>query len=285
MKSLDTKVLIQRTIDFIEKFPENKDIDEIFNYITKEKNYKRKLKFKPKKKIKETETKAETIIDENTNVVEVKDQTNDAEHTNVVEEQTNVVEEQTNVVNEDTNKESKVKTKKKMIRNYQLFVNICNQNNLQYFKFYDEKAWVGPTIKVDDDTFDYSIFNSLEITKVKGINFTLVRPKKKESDKKIQYNEMNYKLFEINDDEYECDTEVEDNVERNKPEKNEKDMYESIETELWTHIPTNIKYQLDRKNRNIYCNKTDTYIGKYVDDHTIDYNIKEDEELEINDVI
>ena len=50
MKSLDTKVLIQRTIDFIEKFPENKDIDEIFNYITKEKNYKRKLKFKPKKR-------------------------------------------------------------------------------------------------------------------------------------------------------------------------------------------------------------------------------------------
>ena len=285
MKSLDTKVLIQRTIDFIEKFPENKDIDEIFNYITKEKNYKRKLKFKPKKKIKETEAKAETNIDENTNIVEVKDQTNDAEHTNVVED-TNIVDEDTNIVNANTSEEPKVKTKKKMIRNYQLFVNICNQNNLQYFKFYDEKAWVGPTIKVDDDTFDYSIFNSLEITKVKGINFTLVRPKKKESDKKIQYNEMNYKLFEINDDdEYECDTEVEDNVERNTPEKNEKDMYESIETELWTHIPTNIKYQLDRKNRNIYCNKTDTYIGKYVDDHTIDYNIKEDEELEINDVI
>ena len=79
------------------------------------------------------------------------------------------------------------------------------------------------------------ILNSLEI--VKGINFTLVRPEKKESDKKIQYNEMNYKLFEINDDEYECDTEVEDNVERNKPEKNEKDMYESIETEPVTHIP------------------------------------------------
>ena len=52
-----------------------------------------------------------------------------------------------------------------------------------------------------------------------------------------------------------------------------------VETDEWIFIPDNVIYQLDIKTNNIYCNKTNQYVGKKIDDFTIDYDSKEHESI------
>lgn len=163
---------------------------------------------------------------------------------------------------------------------FQSFVEICNSNNLYYFQFNDENNWKGPSIKVDQDTFDFDLLKDIELHVLEGYGFAIVRPKKHESDKKIVYNELNYDNCKLMDDDilslngsddesqndYDVDTDYEE---------------EEIITEDWTYIPKNIIYQLDTKTNNIYCNQTNQYVGKKIDDFTIDYETKEHEFITI----
>ena len=167
---------------------------------------------------------------------------------------------------------------------YQRFVNICNQHNLYYFQFNDEFNWKGPSIKIDIDTFDISIFDNLEIHILEGYGFGILRPKNLESDKKIVYNEINYEhcklldqdILSLNgsDDESNSvyDAETDDDCEDDET---------VIPTEDWTYIPDNVIYQLDTKTNNIYCNQTNQYVGKKIDDFNIDYDTKEHEAIVI----
>ena len=68
------------------------------------------------------------------------------------------------------------------------------------------------------------------------------------------------------DDNYNSDTEYEEEE-------------EEVITEEWTYIPDNVIYQLDTKTNNIYCNQTNQYVGKKIDDFTIDYDTKEHETI------
>ena len=66
-------------------------------------------------------------------------------------------------------------------------------------------------------------------------------------------------------------------MESNKDYSTDTDCDEEIFTEDWTFIPKNIIYQLDPKTNNIYCNQTNQYVGKKIDDFNIDYDSKEHE--------
>jgi hypothetical protein len=185
--------------------------------------------------------------------------------------------------NTNTSKVKKIKFKPKLKskqNDYQRFVDICNTNNLYFFQFNDEFNWKGPSIKIDIDNFDLSIFDNLEIHILEGYGFGILRPKNNESDKKIVYNEINYdncKLLEEDihslngsDDEndvYQAETDCDDD--------------DAVLTEDWTHIPDNVIYQIDRKTNNIYCNQTNQYVGKKIDDFNIDYESKEHESTTI----
>ena len=56
---------------------------------------------------------------------------------------------------------------------------------------------------------------------------------------------------------------------------------EAVLTEDWTYVPDNVVYQLDTKTNNIYCNQTNQYVGKKIDDFNIDYDTKEHEAVNI----
>lgn len=191
-------------------------------------------------------------------------------------------------LNQNT-KPKKIKFKPKSkakpeISDYQRFVDICNKNNLYYFQFNDEFNWKGPSIKIDVDTFNVSIFGDLEIHILEGYGFGILRPKNHESDKKIVYNEINYEQCKLldedilslngSDDEsndgYDYDTDCDDD--------------ETIHTEDWTYIPENVIYQLDTKTNNIYCNQTNQYVGKKIDDFNIDYDTKEHETINLEGI-
>ena len=108
---------------------------------------------------------------------------------------------------------------------------------------------------------------------------------KNESDKKIVYNEVNYEKCKLldedilslngSDDEsnanYDSDTDYEDDE-------------TVIHTEDWTYIPENVIYQLDTKTNNIYCNQTNQYVGKKIDDFNIDYDTKEHEVINLESI-
>jgi len=180
----------------------------------------------------------------------------------------------------------KPKPKSKSTQNdYQRFVDICNTNNLYFFQFNDEFNWKGPSIKIDIDNFDLSIFGNLEIHILEGYGFAIIRPKNHESDKKIVYDEINYEQCKLldedilslngsddeNDHIYQADTDCDDED-------------EAVLTEDWTYVPDNVIYQLDKKTNNIYCNQTNQYVGKKIDDFNIDYDSKEHESITLESV-
>lgn len=163
---------------------------------------------------------------------------------------------------------------------FQSFVEICNSNNLYYFQFNDENNWKGPSIKVDQDTFNFDLFKDIELHVLEGYGFAIVRPKKHESDKKIVYNELNYDNCKLMDDDI-LSLNGSDDESQNNYDADTDYEEEEIITEDWTYIPKNIIYQLDTKTNNIYCNQTNQYVGKKIDDFTIDYETKEHEFITI----
>jgi len=161
---------------------------------------------------------------------------------------------------------------------YQRFVDTCNQNNLYYFQFNDEFNWKGPSIKIDIDNFNLSIFGELEIHILEGYGFGILRPKNHESDKKIVYNEINYEQCKLLDEDILSLNGSDDESNTGYASDTDYDDDETvIHTEDWTYIPENVIYQLDTKTNNIYCNQTNQYVGKKIDDFNIDYDTKEHE--------
>ncbi len=181
------------------------------------------------------------------------------------------------------NNTKKIKFKpKRKSSDFNRFVEICNKQNLYYFQYNDENNWKGPSIKIDLDNFDLTIFGDLELHLLEGFGFCILRPKTFECDKKIVYNELNYE---------QCKLIEEDIISLNgSDDESQNDCYdantdyddEDILTEDWTFTPNNTIYQLDTKTNNIYCNKTNQYVGKKIDDFNIDYDSKEHETISVN---
>ena len=169
----------------------------------------------------------------------------------------------------------KVSTKNKQISSlsvYNTFANICRDNNIVYFRFNDEYDWVGPAIKLDeDDNVDLKIFQGIDIHVLDGYGFSIIRPTKQESDLHLSYDFSQYNQCKINDTETNClftDSDSQDCYES-------QDESECIDTEDWFFDPTNTLYQLDTKTNNVYSNQTYDFIGRRIDDHTIDFDAKE----------
>lgn len=168
----------------------------------------------------------------------------------------------------------KVSTKNKQISSlsvYNRFANICRDNNIVYFRFNDEYDWVGPAIKVDeDDIIDLKIFNGIDIHVLDGYGFSIIRPTKQESDLHLSYDFSQYKLCKINQTQtnYHSDSDSYSN-------SHSESESECIDTEDWFFDPTNTLYQLDTKTNNVYSNQTYDFIGRRIDDHTIDFDAKE----------
>ena len=270
---------VSTTLHLVVGFLENQgvcvDYNDLHTHILnveQEKNLKKKkkIKFKPKTK----------CSDEISNQNNINNNNNDNNNEIKTTKKTFKV----SKPNEKPKKKFKVKTKQ---NDNEKFVKICNDNNLHYFQFNDEYNWKGPSIKIDQDTFDFSIFENLEIHLLEGFGFGIVRPKNHESDKKITYNEMNYESCKILDeDTYSLngsdDEEYSQNCYNDDTEYEEEE--EEVYTEDWTFVPKNILYQLDPKTNNIYCNQTNMYVGKKIDDFNIDYDSKEHENISIDSI-
>ena len=163
------------------------------------------------------------------------------------------------------------------------FVEICNENKLLYFQFNDELNWKGPAIKIDPDTFNKDIFRSIDIHILYGYGFGILRPKTYECDDTITYEPINYNECKLDDDDmdiYDSDEDNEDFSNENVSENDQCDDSDasegSIELEEWRFEPENTTYLIDFKTNNVYSNETETFVGKRIDDHNIDFDAKED---------
>ena len=172
----------------------------------------------------------------------------------------------------------KVSTKNKQISSlsvYNTFANICRENNIVYFRFNDEYDWVGPAIKLDeDDNVDLTIFQGIDIHVLDGYGFSIIRPTKHESDLHLSYDFSQYNhcklTYSKNNSVYDSDS----NSQHNSDSDSDSDS-DCIETEDWFFDPTNTLYQLDTNNNNVYSNQTYEFIGRKINEHTIDFDAKE----------
>jgi hypothetical protein len=165
---------------------------------------------------------------------------------------------------------------------FSLFVDICCQHNLLYFQFNDELNWKGPAIKINPDTFNDSIFSKIDIHILYGYGFGILRPKTYEDDTSIKYEKINYNECKIDEEDYELynsdDESYEENeIIQNTNNGNDSDASEiSIELDEWRFEPTNTTYLIDYQTNNVYSRETETFVGKRLDDHNIDFDAKED---------
>ena len=141
---------------------------------------------------------------------------------------------------------------------YNLFIDLCNTNNLTYFQFNDEFEWTGPAIKINDSDYKSTIpiFNHFEYNQIKGTGFTVIRPTSFENDFHINYN--------IPSSVYSKSTKTNTS--------DDEDIVDTIEWEFRTE-----KYLLDTHNNDVYSINTHDIIGKRIysddyDDYIIEFN-------------
>lgn len=183
----------------------------------------------------------------------------------------------------------KFNIKSKKQTDYNIFVSVCDINNLTYFEFYDENNWCGPALKVDEAEYDIIVgyFNSIEVHSVSGTDFFIIHPKNK-CENNITYKEEPIESCQLeptsliiptSDDEDAKD--AKDAKDANdakdaeaKPEANiyiqTTDEEEELDLEEWTHEDTNIKYLLDTSNNKLYSLLTTELIGTKIDEFTIE---------------
>jgi hypothetical protein len=180
----------------------------------------------------------------------------------------------------------KFNIKPKKQTDYNIFVSICNQHELEYFEFYDEHNWCGPALKVDEAEYDIIVgyFNSLEVHSVSGTDFFIIHPKNK-CENNITYKDEPIESCQLEPTSLiipTSDEDVSDNDIKEAEAKPEANIYdqttdeegeascEELELEEWTHEDTHIKYLLDPSNNNLYSLQTTELIGRKIDEFTIE---------------
>ena len=148
---------------------------------------------------------------------------------------------------------------------YKSFIDICNINNIHYFKYNDTHNWNGPAIKIEQQHFDTQIklFSKFDYTKINGVNFYIIRPSISQDDNTIIYKSFESHLIssstmDYNSDDYDNTTDDEQTL---------------IQTEDWEY--RNTIYELDSITNNVYTKETFEFIGKKTDDYEIDFDAKE----------
>jgi hypothetical protein len=154
---------------------------------------------------------------------------------------------------------------KKVNVDYATFINICEDNKLQYFQFHDDNNWVGPAIKIDSaDLSKISIyFKSLKTIKITGTTFYIIRPEVSLKDDTITYPIIN------------DDCKLEDGsliVATSDDDVYNESTDDEVELEEWIHEGTNVKYMIDPKTHILYSFSTNEPVGKKIDEFTIEFN-------------
>ena len=163
--------------------------------------------------------------------------------------------------------------KKKSVDYFKMFTNLCLQNNLSYFQFYDTNKWTGPAIKVLEadfttvtELFENNLPNKTVI--LNGLGFVIIRPIHKMCDDKINYTNTVYTELKFTDSPiipYNSDTEDDSD--------DEISIEEEFIAEEWVYNQTT--YLLDPKTNYLYFPSTFEFIGKKTSDFSIDFNAKE----------
>ena len=148
---------------------------------------------------------------------------------------------------------------------YKSFIDICNINNIHYFKYNDTHNWNGPAIKIEQQHFDTQIklFSKFDYTKINGVNFYIIRPSISQDDDYITYKSFDSHLLSSSTIDYNSD--IFDNT--------TDDEHNSFQTEDWEY--RNTIYELDPITNNVYTKETFEFIGKKIDDYEIDFDAKE----------
>jgi hypothetical protein len=148
---------------------------------------------------------------------------------------------------------------------YKSFIDICNINNIHYFKYNDTHNWNGPAIKIEQQHFDTQIklFSKFDYTTLNGVNFYIIRPSISQDDDSITYKSFESHLIssstiDYNSDDYDNTTDDEQTL---------------IQTEDWEY--RNTIYELDPITNNVYTKETFEFIGKKTDHYEIDFDAKE----------
>jgi hypothetical protein len=148
---------------------------------------------------------------------------------------------------------------------YNSFIDICNINNIHYFKYNDTHNWNGPAIKIELQHFDTQIklFSKFDYTKINGVNFYIIRPSISQDDDSITYKSFETHLISSSTIDYNSDNY--DNTTDDEPI--------SFQTEDWEY--RNTIYELDPITNYVYTKETLEFIGKKTDDYEIDFDAKE----------
>lgn len=165
----------------------------------------------------------------------------------------------------------KFNIKQKKDTDYNIFVSICNKHSREYFEYYDENNWCGPSLKVDDSEYDIVVeyFNSIEVKSVSGTDFYIIHPKKKcinnitYKEEPIESCQLEPKSLIISTSDDEAEPEPDNIYDQTTDE-------EVLDLEEWIHEDTNIKYLLDTSTNNLYYNQSTEIIGKKIDNFRIE---------------
>mgnify|MGYP001356089917 CR=1 FL=1 len=143
-----------------------------------------------------------------------------------------------------------------------------------FTKYNDENNWQGPAIKISDgklfDVFD--LFKPLKITTLKGTNFTIIHPENHFHDADIVYPKIVDECKTHKTSLCPNNSDDEDDANTDEPENIIKNFGEETIVEDWYFDGT--KYLLDNNN-NVYSNETQEFMGRKIDEFTLDFEATE----------
>lgn len=139
-------------------------------------------------------------------------------------------------------KEKKIVKFKRNRTMFEKFVNICNKNRIQYFRYNGPFSWLGPAIKIFEEQYEelYPLFESIPTEIQHGTGFIILHPSVFMSDKYIKYHTII--ITPENSDESDSETEV--------------------ETITWKCPSDGVLYNLNETTNQVYCRQTNELVGK-----------------------
>jgi len=125
---------------------------------------------------------------------------------------------------------------------FEKFINICNKNRIQYFRYNGPFSWLGPAIKIFEEQYEelYPLFESIPTESQHGTGFIILHPSVFMSDKCIKYQTLI--ITPENSDESDSETEV--------------------ETITWKCPSDGVLYNLNETTNQVYCRQTNELVGK-----------------------
>jgi hypothetical protein len=171
------------------------------------------------------------------------------------------------------NTSSKFKRKQKTTHSqFTLFIQLCTKHNLHFFQFYDSYNWIGPAIKVNETQFEpiLTLFNNIPTITLNGMGFAIIRPASNSLNNNIIYPKKHFSQCKF------TNTPIVPYHSESESESDNSDIesiHDTFIAEEWYYNGT--KYLLDSHTNYLYFPTTLEFIGKKIDDFSIDFDAKE----------